>query len=600
MRTSTPSIVAYLILSLSLGSTGCGGGSGSSVNAAPALLAVAFVGAGATPVTGDTLRLFMSEPVALAAGAILDDADMSISGGGSLGAVAAAPVLLSPHVVEVTLGAGVALTPGTTTLDFGAGNDGVQDASGQFAVAGTARLVTKGDGDDPTVDSITLNGIQSLLNGGGSAGGTLQVAHTGFTVDLTYSDGSSAVSPAINVLRADVNVTVGGTSYAAGENLVPQLTATTSATSASYLVPAGVSFPQGNVTLTCYVADTTGRASAAGSFAFLVRNLTADVQPFETNVNASQVWYLRTDRDVEAYTVDLADLTTPVKITGGANSRSDLEDLFRVLGLNAASPIPNVIGSSDSNVVVLDQFKNKVLDALAVLFPGVNVSFTFSAPGTFPANTTFIPYNSFSFSQMCISGSADTFGSSGVLGLAIFDPHNALHEDDCTLDFNGSRLGVFLHTLVNNGFLSASSSQFWTDYKEFAPVQPGGVGGTASPIGATNDDLRLTGAMPDGRATLINNALNNLARFTAVVLAHECGHSMGLVPNGAMPTGLYGNDAVNFPGSQSGHINMPASLFPGNSFNVMTPAIAYLGSLNTQTEFNSLNLAYLLERAIYN
>jgi hypothetical protein len=75
---------------------------------------------------------------------------------------------------------------------------------------------------------------------------------------------------------------------------------------------------------------------------------------------------------------------------------------------------------------------------------------------------------------------------------------------------------------------------------------------------------------------------------------------MGLVKGGAMPNGLYGGDATNFPGSQAGHISMPGALVPGSAINIMTPAISYPGALDAGSGFNSLNLAYLRERVIYN
>ena len=104
--------------------------------------------------------------------------------------------------------------------------------------------------------------------------------------------------------------------------------------------------------------------------------------------------------------------------------------------------------------------------------------------------------------------------------------------------------------------------------------------------------------MSDDRADLMDIAIADLARFAAVVIAHECGHSMGLVVNGPMPTGLYGNDSVNFPGSSNGHISTQA-LFPGNGTNVMSPGLFYESALHPSTAFNSLNLAYLREQVFY-
>ena len=111
--------------------------------------------------------------------------------------------------------------------------------------------------------------------------------------------------------------------------------------------------------------------------------------------------------------------------------------------------------------------------------------------------------------------------------------------------------------------------------------------------------------MADARSAQIDTAIANLGRAVAVVTAHECGHSMGLVVNGAMPVGLYGGDAVNFPlspgqppSNASNHIENQ-SLFPSGSQNVMSPAIDFASALSPNTGFNTLNRAYLREQALY-
>jgi len=195
---------------------------------------------------------------------------------------------------------------------------------------------------------------------------------------------------------------------------------------------------------------------------------------------------------------------------------------------------------------------------------------------------------------MCIAGSFDTAGASGVLGLALFDANNANQENDCLTDFGGSRLGVFLHTIVSSGFLESPASTFRVTYDPLTPSR----GGT--PIGAdAMDGQRLTDVLNDARATQIDLAIQRMARFAGVVAAHEMGHSMGLVQVNAMPTGLYGNDSVNFPGSNDGHIVIPTSIFTGGAINVMTPALSFGGTLVPATRFNTLNLAYLREQVLY-
>ncbi|MHC4512517.1 MAG: hypothetical protein ACYTGW_05275 [Planctomycetota bacterium] len=574
----------------------CGGSGGSSaLNLQPVLVSAVFIGATSTPTAGDRLQLIMSEDVMLTGGLVLDDNDVTLSGG-TLGSIAAAPTLVSARVVEVVLGAGVTFTPGTTTIDFNTANDVVRDTTGILVEASSPRVITDGDADDPTVDSLTLNGIVGLLNGSGPAGGTLQVPPNGFTIDLTYSDTSSAVDPAQTLVAVDVQTTAGGGARAAGENLLADLTVVTaSASAASYLVPAALVMPGLTINMTVQVTDTSGRISAPAVFAFKVTFLTNAIRPFETIVNPSQLWYVDFSRDLESYTVNLLNNITPVQVNNSANSNPDILDLLGTIGLQHSSPILNVIGSKDSNEVVFDQFRAEVLSQLGTLFPGVNITFTDVSPGPFPAPSGFTDYNSAAFSQMCIAGSFDVAGTSGVLGLSLFDDNNSGQENNCLEDFQGSRLGVFLHTIVNSGFLQSPVSLFRQTYDPFTPSRSG------MPIGAdAADDQRLTNVLNDGRASQIDLAIQRMARFAAVVAGHEMGHSMGLVKNGPMPAGLYANDPTNFPGSSDSHILMPASIFTGGAINLMTPALSFEGTLVPTTRLNTLNLAYLREQALYN
>jgi hypothetical protein len=583
-----------LLCALALGALA--GGCTSSGGAAPpppTLVAASFLGAGATPAAGDLLLLTTSKPVAAVAGAALDDQDFELAPSGSLGS---APVLssVSDRLVQVTLGAGASFVPGSTTIAFRATNDAVRSLDGALGVGGTPRTIEVGDGDQPVLSNLTLNAIQDALNGEGPAGGVLLVPRSGFTIDLSFTDPSSAIDAAATSITSNVGVEVAGVVRAPGENLADALPLTATTTTASFAVPAAtVRFADGLQSLTALIVDATGMSSPSVSFQFLVRALEDRHRPFEL----TQTWYLDSSRDLESFDADF-------DIVAGANSRTDLEDLFHGIGLLTATPI--TVGSQgDSNGVVLGIWRTRVLADLAVLFDGVDVSFTFTAPGVFPPDRNSVAYTSFGFSQICIAGASGT-SPTGILGSALLDPNNETQNDDCLTDFQGSRLGVFLHASLYLGIRSGPTTMFRQTFDPFfAPF-----GGT--PIGAAaGDDLRLlevlagTNTMSDARVDGIDLALTRISRLTAVVLAHECGHSMGLVANGPMPIGLYGDDPVNFPlaagqppSAASGHIQNTA-LFPSGAQNVMSPAIDFDAAQSPFTTFNTLNHAYLRERVIY-
>ncbi len=585
LRPIVPAALALAALSA------CGGGGGGGpANAAPSLIAASFLGAGATPVAGDTLLLAFSEAIALS-GRTFGDEDVTLSVGATLGAVATAPTQVAANAIAIVLGSGVALTPGGTTITLRTnGNDAVRDANGQLGVAGTPVPIGTSDGFAPSVTRLTIANVDVELNGTGSAGGVLQVPTNGWTIDLAYTDNGTIATARTRII-ASVTVSTSAGNLPPDTDLRPFLTqVAASNTSASYRVPANVTFPDGAFTLQAVVIDDSGRATAPTAFAARVLAFNTQRRPFETNANPSQVWVLDFSRDIESFTTTPITNGVTVDVVAGANGRSDLEDLLRILGLQSATPIPNVQNGADSNAVVLSRFQQALLAELTALYAGANIVFTLTQPGGSFGNASSVPYASLGFSRIAVAGSSDL---AGVLGIAIFDINNTTQDDNADPDFGGTRLGIFLHTIVNSGLGPPTLSTFRQTFNQFVPS----LGG--QPIGNTaGDGNRLTGVTTDARATAIDVAIADFARFAAVVTAHECGHSMGLVQNGAMPLGLYGNDSTNFPGSSDGHIRN-TSLFPGGATNVMSPSLSYSSAINPASAFNSLNLAYLREQVTY-
>jgi hypothetical protein len=151
-----------------------------------------------------------------------------------------------------------------------------------------------------------------------------------------------------------------------------------------------------------------------------------------------------------------------------------------------------------------------------------------------------------------------------------------------------------MHTIIDSGVGQTNTNLFRITYDPFTPAN----GGTA--IGeVAQDGDRLNNTVGDSRETEIDEAISAIARFIATVTAHEIGHSVGLVINGAMPTGLYANDNTNFPGSGDSHIRN-ASLFPTGATNLMSPALNFTLATSLFSAFNTLNLAYLREQVFYN
>jgi hypothetical protein len=92
-------------------------------------------------------------------------------------------------------------------------------------------------------------------------------------------------------------------------------------------------------------------------------------------------------------------------------------------------------------------------------------------------------------------------------------------------------------------------------------------------------------------------AIDGISRATAVILAHEIGHSVGLVANGPPPTGLFGGEyRASFAGPYTNSYHLDT-----NNNSIMASALSFLDAITIGINgpaFNLLNLAYLRERIL--
>ena len=590
------------IACLALAACGGGGGGGAASGQPPELVSVVFTGSSpsdSTPDPGDTLTFFFSRAVQIVSGPVLDDTRVELSNG-SLGTGIVAPTLVNERTVRVTLGTGVAFTVGSDTIRLAETQDVIRDSRG--GTIETSRIVTilLTDGVQPTISFLSINAVPAELNGTGAAGGLHQVPRSGFRIAASYDDPGGSIDTSGFLVTSSIDVRSSGTLFPAGANLFSELQQTSlTATDFVLTVPSTLVFNEGECTLSLIVKDNSGLLSDTATFAFRVRTPDVATRPFESG----QTWFLDLSRDLDALssrdgTGSFVVIDAPVS---GPNSISDFdEDLF-ILGLRTDSPLAGVVGTKDSNEVVLDLVKAAILTNLQRYYAETSVQFTFDDPGAFPSSRPFVAYDKANHSRMAIGGAT---GASGTLGTAIYDPHNA-QQDNNSLDAGTydnvvltARLGVFLHTMIEAD-INRFGSQLRADFDTLIRFR-------GQPVGeeTTNDATRLanltTQTAGDARQDVIGTAIANLGRFIAVLVAHECGHSVGLVEDGAMPGGLYGGMPAQFAGSTSGHIGLSTTtIFPSSATEILSPAVSYERSIATETDFNPLLRAYLQERAFY-
>jgi hypothetical protein len=173
--------------------------------------------------------------------------------------------------------------------------------------------------------------------------------------------------------------------------------------------------------------------------------------------------------------------------------------------------------------------------------------------------------------------------STGTLGRAWFDYRNGSLSDSNV----GTRpgLGVFpaelflfearIHRQVYPSFVTSFG-------RAFVLLAPG-LGGT--PAGMHfGFDYAIASSSQRARFNVVFQALDEWSTAIGTILAHEIGHSVGLVAAGPNPFGLHGDASLH------------DELSTGTD--VMAPALGYDALVHLQYRFRDLNTAYLRQRVL--
>ncbi len=593
-------------------------GDGSAGVADQPVLEVAYFTGTGLPDADEELFLLFSEEVVLKQGRTFSSEDVEFwDGGDTIGSSSPIGIGLSdPYTVRVTLGTSPYFVPASSRINIPDVNDVITDLAGNMPYlppgAGQSDyvLVIYNDEIPPVVDQISINEIPDCLNGKGPAGGKLLVARKGFEITLKYHDpgSGSGVDTDEIVIRNSNAVKYKGKNVAANTNLMPYLnTLEQTESNARFKVPGKLVFPEGSNRLKGKVSDMLGNVSSMNTLDFDAIVPSDDQRPFETTDNPSQIWNLIFTRDL--YTIGISGSAwITVTAVATSNGIADFKEDLILYGLRSESPIvvPGTGGNSNQFMYsqVVDAVKSELADT--IFGNSVNIVFTEQNQGALPNGAPQINYKNFTHSQIAIGGDSDV----GALGCAFIDRGN-MHQDNDVLykgshPYNpGTNLGIFTTTIFEVEVNGSPFGLFRTTFDNFIP-------GRGEPVGEGADDQDIlmdiagTGPPVSGAAALRRDAIllavQRLARYIAVVSAHEMGHSMGLSVDGAMPNGLYGGDPANFPGSTENHLDLTSipGLFSYPSVNIMVPGTNFYITNSAGTRFNMLNLAYLKEKVFYN
>jgi len=439
------------------------------------------------------------------------------------------------------------------------GNAGARRVSGNwFDNDRTSRFRT-GQALDVTPPAVTasINGIPAARSTG------LVVPPSGFTVEVSVNDpGSQWVDMGAIEIEFD-----GGTGPDA-ESLLAAASITYN--SLQVAVPFESPLASGSWTMTVWATDLSGNRAQSNVIPFEVDNPTSGSLPFER----TQVVWIRTDLDRDL---------------NGTPDFSD--DMLRLGFATAGDPLGTNTWLEE---LVLDGILAK---ANAMYKRGqrgepidsgsVQLRFSTRQPIALP------------HMQMALGGldpegdRTRTYGdeSSGVLGRAYYDYKNGNVGERNTS--TGPGLGVFpaemwlyqadIHLQVYPSFQTQFASRF-------LPICPdmGGTPAGSSPLDATvlssTFNYETASSAERARWNTIMLAADDWASVIGIVLAHEVGHSVGLVAPGDMPNGLFGDSSLH---------NTYAS-----AAEVMAASVGYEAMTTLDYQFRDIDLAYLRQRIL--
>lgn len=332
--------------------------------------------------------------------------------------------------------------------------------------------------------------------------------------------------------------------------------------------------PDGVWSIQAVVDENVGKATE-----FELAELTPALNPF-VDVDP---WGIVVDRDLSELTVAY-DGTFEVSYTREPNGVPDLNEALAAIGLLG--------GDAAFNAATLELFFGFLKAQLREFFlldietggqlPGsVPISITLSSDADAPPVEEWAMLG---WSRIGLGGPPPP-DDAGLFGRARLDWNNQGVEDNTV-----PGLGIFTTTFVGVALTSTIITTLLVDYIAEAGGAPfGSLPGDAALL----DIFVPLDQVPEAqrrRAQRFRFLLENFSLAVSAVMAHEIGHSLGLVKEGAPPAGMLagveGDWAVQVvPG---GHLDTPG-------FNLMQPGSAFSFSdvLRSRPAFSSICLAYL-------
>ncbi len=460
----------------------------------------------------------------------------------------------------------------------------------------------------PPRPRVTVNAIPDPMNGtvpytqdgGPPQAFYLRVPTRGFTVEV-YRDDGLAPGPDRVRLFASAPALVGDVLLAPGDDLSealgcglvadPMAGASDKALLARCVVPEGCFDPTPSLELTAVVEAPDGTASEPDAITVEVADLEPALDPFE----APDVWLVTLSRDLcDQELIARPDGTYDILTTflPSGDGTPDLDEALTLLGLLS----DNAAFSQAARALFLGrvrQYANETFGLEAGGLPtawGVPLFLFFEGDPGAPDPAAWSEQAG--FSMIALGGDpkpADI--ASGIVGRAWIDWNNQGVEDDTVPDF-----GVFVTNIVRQALKNPLGALILHEVSPLDGTPLGEYPGDEYFLDPDFDPTQSGDPRLEQRHAIFKTIVDFATLAVAATLCHEMGHSLGLVPNGPPPEGLFGGmDGLSFTDSDAGsaHIDTPG-------LNVMQTGkvTSYLEALGGVPRFNEPNLAYLRRRLI--
>ncbi len=333
------------------------------------------------------------------------------------------------------------------------------------------------------------------------------------------------------------------------------------------------------------VSGPGGRVDAAVAFE------TAELPPHLDPFVEVDVWLVTLSRDIVSLAYEAnRDGTITVVTTDEPNGAVDWEEAMYAIGLfNADNPETTAIVRE----MLLERVRTQTRAVFGLTADGtadeesVRIEIHFEGEAAAPLPEDF---DGTSFSMISMAGQLTDRGN---FGRAAIDWNNQ-HADDNTGPSRGVSVGTIVAWVVSYPLAALVLEDIFPEI--------------GTPIGSHPDDATFLapGFDPAGDHTaelrrrygLFDIALRGLSLATAVTLAHEMGHSLGLVPAGPPPRGLFSG----MPGLDITESFIDAAHIDTAGLNIMqtgrSATVEVLSAFSEPPAFNPLNLAYLRRRIV--